>query len=189
MRDVMRYIKNVFRYIYVFLWWNRYYDKKYFKSSQFRTIESDGWKWAALDIWHRRKFGVTGGVRWPKSPYMQCGSDIEFDKDDLGIFFQSGNYFQTIHGKIHIGKGTYFAKNIGIITANHDFANPSVHQKGRDVYIGRECWIGMNVMILPGVVLGDHTVVGAGSVVTKSFEEGKCVVAGNPAKLMKKINI
>ena len=45
----------------------------------------------------------------------------------------------------------------------------------------------MNAMIMPGVELGPHTVVGAGAVVTKSFPEGHCVIAGNPAKLIKKI--
>lgn len=48
--------------------------------------------------------------------------------------------------------------------------------------------MGMNSMILPGVVLGPHTVVGAGSVVTKSFPNGYCVIAGVPAKLVKTID-
>ena len=45
----------------------------------------------------------------------------------------------------------------------------------------------MNAVILPGVELGDHTVVGAGAVVTKSFSEGYCVIGGNPAKIIKYI--
>jgi acetyltransferase-like isoleucine patch superfamily enzyme len=45
----------------------------------------------------------------------------------------------------------------------------------------------MNAMILPGVHLGDNTIVGAGSVVTKSFPEGNVVIAGNPAKIIKKL--
>lgn len=188
MRKGLRWLKNYIRYIYVCLWRDKYYDSKYFQSVQFSTLESDGWRWAAYDIWHRRKFGVSGGVRWPKSPYMQCGPNIEFDVDDLGIFFQSGNYFQTINGKIHIGCGTFFAKNIGVITTNHNLDDLSAHQDGKDVYIGSKCWIGMNVMILPGVKLGDHTVVGAGSVVTKSFEEGNCIIAGNPARVIKKLS-
>ena len=43
----------------------------------------------------------------------------------------------------------------------------------------------MNAVILPGVVLGENTIVGAGSVVTKRFEQGHCVVVGNPARIIK----
>jgi acetyltransferase-like isoleucine patch superfamily enzyme len=46
----------------------------------------------------------------------------------------------------------------------------------------------MNAVILPGVVLGDHTIVGAGAVVTKSFPEGYCIIAGVPAKVIKTID-
>ena len=50
------------------------------------------------------------------------------------------------------------------------------------VTVGDSCFIGMNSILLPGVELGDHTIVGAGSVVTKSFPEGNVVIAGNPAR-------
>lgn len=46
----------------------------------------------------------------------------------------------------------------------------------------------MGAIILPGVVLGDYTIVGSGAIVTKSFEEGYQVIGGNPAKLIKKID-
>jgi len=46
----------------------------------------------------------------------------------------------------------------------------------------------MNSVILPGVTLGDFTVVGAGAVVTKSFEEGYCIIGGNPATEIRKLN-
>ncbi|MEQ1824103.1 MAG: DapH/DapD/GlmU-related protein, partial [Fimbriimonadaceae bacterium] len=49
------------------------------------------------------------------------------------------------------------------------------------------CWIGMNAVVLPGVTLGDRTVVAAGAVVTKSFPEGWCIVAGVPAKLLRSL--
>lgn len=51
-----------------------------------------------------------------------------------------------------------------------------------------KCWIGMNSMILPGVELGNRTIVGAGSIVTKSFKEGNCIIAGNPAKVIRNLN-
>ncbi len=47
----------------------------------------------------------------------------------------------------------------------------------------------MNAVILPGVTLGDHTVVGAGAIVTKSFPDGHCIIAGNPAKEIRKIDL
>ena len=47
--------------------------------------------------------------------------------------------------------------------------------------------IGMNPVILPGVTLGPKTVVGAGSVVTKPFPEGHCIIAGNPARVIRKL--
>ena len=88
---------------------------------------------------------------------------------------------------IYVGRGSYIAPNVGIITANHDLYDLDKHQEGRDVVIGDGCWIGMNAIILPGVVLGEHTVVAAGAVVTKSFSRGHVVLGGNPAKVLKEL--
>ena len=54
------------------------------------------------------------------------------------------------------------------------------------VILRKGCWIGANSIILPGVEIGENSVVGAGSIVTKSFPKG-VVIAGNPAKLIKEI--
>ena len=72
--------------------------------------------------------------------------------------------------------------NVGIIAINYDVNDPDKYVDPVDVWIGDYCWIGMNAIVLPGVILGPHTVVGAGAVVTKSFEDGYCVIVGNPAK-------
>ena len=98
----------------------------------------------------------------------------------------ANSYIQGI-GKIYIGDYTIIAPNVGIISANHDIYDYRVHKKS-EVVIGRYCWIGMNCVVLPGVTLGDHTIVAAGSVVTQSFPEGYCVLAGNPATILKKID-
>lgn len=98
-----------------------------------------------------------------------------------------GCYIQGI-ASIKIGNYVRVAPNVGIISANHNFYNNSKHDSSNPIIIGDYSWIGMNSVILPGVMLGDFTIVGAGSVVTKSFPDGYCVIAGNPAKLIKKLD-
>lgn len=128
--------------------------------------------------------------RFPVSCFTTVvnSENVYFDSNDLNNFQHFGCYYQAF-GKIYIGKGTYIAPNCGIITANHDY-NGSLddHMEPKDVRIGDNCWIGMNSMILPGVELKDNTIVGAGSVVTKSFDMGNIVIAGNPAKIIKIID-
>lgn len=102
----------------------------------------------------------------------------------LGI--QTNNYIQG-NGGVFIGDYVTIARNVGIISANHDVYDHSKHYE-KEVHIGDFCWIGMNVMIMPGVCLGPRTVVGAGSVVTKSFPDGYCIIGGNPAKLIKELD-
>lgn len=98
-----------------------------------------------------------------------------------------GCYIQGL-GKIYIGDYTQISRNVGIISANHDPCDNRRHLSALPVRIGKYGWIGMNAMILPGVELGDFTIVGAGAIVTKSFPEGYCVVGGNPAKVIRRLD-
>jgi acetyltransferase-like isoleucine patch superfamily enzyme len=100
--------------------------------------------------------------------------------------YMPGCYIQGI-GKIYIGDYTQIASNVGIISANHELYDNRHHIPG-NVTIGKYCWLGMGVLIMPGVVLGNNTVVGAGSVVTKSFPDGYCIIAGNPARLVRELD-
>lgn len=148
-----------------------------------------GWKWVWRSIIWQKIFGFNRHIPWPVSPFIKISNaeNISFNVNDINNFQAYGNYFQNFKGRIIIGEGTYIAPNVGIITVNHDFTNLDSYQEGKDVIIGKKCWIGMNSIILPGVILGDHTIVGAGSIVTKSFPEGNIVIAGNPAKPIKKV--
>lgn len=69
---------------------------------------------------------------------------------------------------------------VGAMILTHDFCR-SLYKK---TYIGKKCFIGARSIILPGVTIGDHVIVGAGSVVTKDVKSN-CIVAGNPAKIIK----
>jgi len=109
------------------------------------------------------------------------------DPGDMQIFMSRGVYFANRNAPITIGKGAWIGPNVGLITQNHDPADPARHLPPEPIVLGEHCWIGMNAVILPGVVLGPYTTVGAGAVVTRSFPEGHCVIAGNPARLLRRL--
>lgn len=185
---MLKRLIEIWRWIYVKIFSRIFYDKVYLKGRFFSEgIDAEGWKWAYQDIRYRFRSLHHLNIRWPISPNNEIGGTIVFDPDDVIIMNGMGQYYQALNGKIVIGKGTRIANNVGIITTNHDIYDIESHVEGKDVIIGRNCWIGINSVILPGVVLGDHTIVGGGSIVTHSFEEGNCVIAGNPAKKIRSI--
>lgn len=103
------------------------------------------------------------------------------------IGLSPGVYIQAING-IKFGNNVYIGPGVKIISADHDLKDYTKHVESNPIIIGNNVWIGSNSVILKAVRLGDNTVVAAGSVVTKSFENGFCILAGNPAKIIKKID-
>lgn len=90
---------------------------------------------------------------------------------------------------IYVGDNTMFGPNVTLATAGHPIL-PELREKGYQynapIRIGKNCWIGAGAVILPGITIGDGTVVGAGSVVTKDLPP--CVVAvGNPCHVLRPI--
>jgi len=137
--------------------------------------------------WEHFVIGRNHGVYWPVHSSSRVNG---YQNILIGAHtspgYSPGCYIQGI-GKIMIGDYTQIAQNVGIVSSNHDEYDNSKHHV-EDVSIGSYCWIGMNAVILPGVVLGDFTIVGAGAIVTKSFPEGYCVIAGNPAKVIRQLD-
>jgi len=200
-RVIKRYFKKLIRFFYYTLVFmiarllaGLLYDRKYIESKHFKcdknVIFAIGWKWVIRDFVGRVILDRNRGVPFPVSPWIMIGnpSNIIFHPDDLNNFQGIGNYYQAYSSnRIIIGKGSWIAPNVGLITSNHNVHDLENHDEGKDIEIGDDCWIGMNSVILPGVNLGNKTIVGAGSIVTKSFPDGDCVIAGNPAKLIRKL--
>lgn len=91
---------------------------------------------------------------------------------------------------IYVGDGTMFGPNVVIATAGHPI-DPDLREKQYQfnipVHIGKNCWLGAGVLVMPGVTIGDNSVIGAGSVVTKDIP-ANVVAVGNPCRVLRKIN-
>ena len=102
-------------------------------------------------------------------------------------FFSNFNLTILDGGGVEIGDRVFIGPNVGIYTANHP-TDVRRREKGYEwalpVNIGNKVWIGGGVTILPGVTIGDNTVIAAGSVVTKDIP-ANVVAAGNPCKVIK----
>lgn len=88
-------------------------------------------------------------------------------------------------GGITIDDGALIAANVQLISNNHDLYERQIITC-RPVHIGKNAWIGAGATVLPGVSIGDNAVVGAASVVTRDVP-ADTIVAGNPAKIIRKI--
>ncbi len=102
------------------------------------------------------------------------------------------NFNLTLVDDTHITIGDYtmIGPNVVIATGGHPIL-PSLRQEGYQynapVHIGKNCWLGAGVIVVPGVTIGDNTVIGAGSVVTKDLP-GNVVAVGNPCRVLRPIN-
>ena len=97
----------------------------------------------------------------------------------------------TIIGPVTIGNHVNLAQGITVTALNHNFseADKRIDEQGvstGQVVIGDDVWIGANAVVLPNVSIGRHCVIAAGAVVTKDVPDG-CVVAGVPAKIIKRL--
>jgi acetyltransferase-like isoleucine patch superfamily enzyme len=90
------------------------------------------------------------------------------------------------HGGVDIGEDSQLGPGVTITTTDHDWAN-NLEARFVPVTLGKFVWIGANVTILPGVEIGDHSVVGAGAVVSKSIPP-RSVAVGVPAKVIKSVD-
>lgn len=136
-----------------------------------------------VNIWHHARIEAV----------KKYNSKIYFPKiiieDNVSI---QQNFHCTCASQIRIGKGTSITQNVGIFDIYHNYEELEKSIVCQDIdtkpiEIGEYCFIGMNSVIMPGTKLGKQTIVGAGSVISGSFPD-YCVIAGAPAKVIKKYN-
>ena len=90
---------------------------------------------------------------------------------------------------IYVGDYTMIGPNVTLATAGHPILprlREKAYQYNMPIKIGKKCWLGAGVIVLPGVTIGDNSVIGAGSVVTKDIP-ANVVAVGNPCKVMRPI--
>ena len=134
----------------------------------------------------KQLFGKTKENFWIE-PIFWCdyGYNIEIGEN----FYSNHNLVILDPAKVTFGDNVFIAPNCGFYTAGHpvdaqlrnellEFAHP--------ITVGNNVWFGGNVVVLPGVTIGDNVVIGAGSVVTKDIPSN-VVAVGNPCKVLREI--
>lgn len=140
-----------------------------------------------------------------KNQLKSCGSNVKIphnvhiiNPENVSVGDNTSiSSFTTIYGRffVTIGKNCWVSSNVGISSYNHILDSDDRHRDmnedfkySKPVLIGDNVLISMNVCIVPGVKIGDNSVIGAGSVVVKNVPKNE-LWAGVPARFIKKINI
>lgn len=113
------------------------------------------------------------------------GAHVHFGKNIYANF----NLTLVDDTHIYVGDYTMFGPNVTVTTAGHPIL-PELREQGYQynaaIHIGRNCWIGSGVMIMPGITIGDNVVIGAGSVVTHDLPSN-VVAVGTPCKVLREV--
>lgn len=114
------------------------------------------------------------------------GAHVHFGKNIYANF----NLTLVDDTHIYVGDYTMFGPNVTVATAGHPILpelREKMYQYNFPVHIGKNCWIGAGVVIVPGITIGDNVVIGAGSVVTKDLPSN-VVAVGNPCRVLREVN-
>jgi len=130
-------------------------------------------------------FGAGGESVWMQPPfYCDYGSNILLGER---VFFNFNCVILDV-AHVRIGDFTLFGPSVQIYTATHPMnaAERRKHESAKPIEIGADVWVGGAAVINPGVKIGDRSVIGAGSVVTRDVPAG-VFAAGNPCRVIREI--
>lgn len=128
-----------------------------------------------------RRINLAAGVRFGRGSRLSIGNDSGIGENSRIVCMND----------VTIGDNVMIGPEVMILTGGHDYMDASIRLIDQrivtaPVLIGNDVWIGARALILPGVTIGDRSIIGAGSVVTKDVPP-HTLVAGNPAKPVKTV--
>ena len=149
------------------------------------TRPSEGEKRAEI---LKKLFAEIGGDCYIAPPLHSDfgGHHVHFGKNVYANF----NLTLVDDTHIYVGDYTMIGPNVTIATAGHPILpvlREQAYQYNASVHIGRNCWLGAGVIVLPGVTIGDNSVIGAGSIVTKDIP-ANVIAVGNPCRVLREIS-
>jgi lipopolysaccharide O-acetyltransferase len=155
-----------------------------------------------IDIRGNKFISISNGLTTGR--YCRIEAYPNNNKSTVIIFGENVQMNDFVHitamNKVHIGNNVLLASKIYISDCSHGFyegnendSSPFEHPINRkykvsEVIIKDNVWIGESVSVLPGVTIGQNSIIGANSVVTKDIPDN-CIAVGNPAKVVKKYNL
>lgn len=137
-------------------------------------------------VW-QKIIGINRSTPWPVhfTSLVKCPEKIKNGTKAPG--YSMGCYIDGRNG-IVIEENVYVGPRVSLISMNHDKNNLEQYVECAPIVIRKNSWLAANSIVLASVELGEHTVVAAGAVVTKSFPEGHQMLAGNPATVVKRLD-
>lgn len=135
----------------------------------------------------KKMFFCDKSVRFSRRVIFEHCENISIEKN---TYINGGMIFAGRNSRIIIGHDCLISYNVHIRTTSHAYSNSNIlirEQGGteKDIRIGNNVWIGYGVQIMAGVTIGDNSIIGAGSVVTKNIPANE-IWAGVPAKIIRK---
>lgn len=158
----------------------------FFKNHDIQDLINIGFRQVLRFFFFQKILGFNRKTNWLVHRTSSVSSPEKIKVQNGFRGFSKYCFFDGRNGII-IGENVWIGSCVKIISQNHEVDDYYNYKESYPIVIGKNCWIGAGSIILPNVKLGDHTIVGAGSVVTKSFTDKDQVVAGNPAKVVKKL--
>jgi len=170
-------IKQLLKYPFIFI------IKLVYKNLDYKRFAI---KTLLLCVLRQKIFGTNRKASWPVHHSSKIVSPEKIIPGTWAPGLSINCYLDGRNGII-FEENVRFGPGAAVISMNHDNFNYSKYRMTRPIKIGKNSWLAAHCIILPGVELGEHTIVAAGAVVTKSFPTGNQIIAGNPAKVVKQL--